>query len=568
MNPQEIRGSNTGVYVGVSVSELEQYINSDESKINGHGLTGCSRSMFANRISSVYDLKGPSFASDTACSSSIMSFSQAFADFKTGYIDAAIVAGTNLTLLPTISLHFKRLGMLSVNGTCRSFDADGAGYVRAEGCVVFYIQRATKARRVYASVLNARINTDGHKEQGITFPSGEMQNRLITETYNSVGIRGADVTYVEAHGTGTAAGDPQEVNSITDFFCVDRKEPLLVGSVKSNMGHSEAASGTCSLAKILIAMENGIIPGNLHYNTPNPELKSIIDGRIKVVDRNTQWNGGIVGLNSFGFGGANGHVILKSFTKPKALPIPENSLPRLVITSGRTNESVLEILGAAQVHKNDSEFLGLINDIHLKNIPRHGFRGYTIVDGSNTVSLQESQEMIDQNRPIWYIYSGMGSQWAGMARDLMQIDVFRNSIEKCAKALRSEGIDLIKVMTEKDDNIFNSILNSFISITAIQVALTDLLHFLNITPNGVVGHSVGELGCAYADGCFTPEQAVLAAYWRGKSILDTDLAPGAMAAVGLSWEQCKKRLPEDIIPACHNSADSVTVCFGWKHNLT
>lgn len=131
--------------------------------------------------------------------------------------------------------------------------------------------------------------------------------------------------------------------------------------------------------------------------------------------------------------------------------------------------------------------------------------------------------------------------------------------------MRSEGIDLVDIITKNDESKFDNILNSFISIAAVQVALTDLLTYLGISPNGIVGHSVGELGCAYADGCFTPEQTVLAAYWRGKSIVETELIPGTMAAVGLSWEQCKERLPKDVIPACHNSGDSVTVSFNFVH---
>lgn len=559
INPQEVRGTRTGVYVGCSASELEQYLCATESRVNAYGLNGCARSMFANRVSFTFDFKGPSYPSDTACSSSMFSMSQAFADMQAGYCDAAIVAGTSLTLSPTMSLQFKRLGMLGADGMCRAFDADGAGYVRSEACVVMYMQRASKARRIYASVLNVRTNTDGHKDQGVTYPDGKMQNRLIHETYKSVGIAGSDVTYVEAHGTGTKAGDPQEVNSITEFFCPeDRKTPLLIGSVKSNMGHSEPASGVCSLAKVLIAMEAGVIPANLHYKTPNPDLIGIIDGRIKVVDENTTWNGGIVGVNSFGFGGANAHAILKSNPKAKLAPIAQNAIPRVVLVSGRTSEAVEFMLTEAEKYKDDAEFLSLINEIHSKNISLHYHRGFTVVGGT-AAPQREIEKLVDDKRPIWYIYSGMGSQWAGMAQDLMQIEVFKNSITKCANALSSKGIDLIKVITTKDENLFNNILNSFISITAIQVALTDLLEHLGIRPNGIIGHSVGELGCAYADECFTPEQAVLAAYYRGKSILESELISGAMAAVGMSWEDCKKRLPIDIIPACHNSADSVTV---------
>lgn len=440
---------------------------------------------------------------------------------------------------------------------CKAFDESGNGYVRSDGCVVTFLQRATDSRRIYATILNVRTNTDGAKDQGITFPNGQMQNRLIRETYEEIGLNPTEVTYVEAHGTGTKVGDPQEVNAICDYFCKDRKTPLLIGSVKSNMGHSEPASGVCSIAKLLIAMEAGMLPGNLHYNSPNPDLYGLMDGRLKVVDRNMEWEGGIIGLNSFGFGGANAHVILKSNKKPKLLGTI-GDVPRLTVCSGRTEEAVEQLLAEIETNRNDDEFAGLINEIHAKTIPLHYYRGYTVMSADGT-NQREVMEHRDEKRPIWFVYSGMGSQWASMAKEMMQIDSFRSAINRCADVLRPEGVDLIDILTRSDESKFDNILNSFVSIAAVQVALTDVLRALGISPDGMVGHSVGELGCAYADGCFTPEQTVLAAYWRGRSILDTDLTPGQMAAVGLSWEECQERLPKDVIPACHNSVDSVTI---------
>lgn len=309
LNPGEIRGSRTGVYVGVSNSETEEMWTADPDKINGYALTGCCRAMFPNRISYTFDLRGPSYAIDTACSSSMFALAQAVIAMRAGHCDAAIVAGTNLCLKPANSLNFHRLSMLSPEGRCAAFDASGRGYVRSEAAVVVMLQRRSAARRVYATVRGARMNTDGTKVQGITFPSGDMQRRLAHETFSEAGLRPQDVAYVEAHGTGTKVGDPQEVNAIAELFCAGRSKPLLLGSVKSNMGHSEPASGLCSIAKVVVAMEHGVIPANLHFKEPNPDIPALNDGRIKVVDRNTEWDGGLVAVNSFGFGGANAHII-------------------------------------------------------------------------------------------------------------------------------------------------------------------------------------------------------------------------------------------------------------------
>ncbi|GAB0087210.1 Fatty acid synthase [Sergentomyia squamirostris] len=554
-NPKDLRGSRTGVYIGVSAAETEHSWIVDPRVINGYGLTGCAHAMFANRISFVFDFKGPSHAVDTACSSSMYAMAQAFQDMCAGRCDAAIVAGYNANLQPTTALQFLKLGVLSPDGTCKTFDQNGSGYVRADACVVMFLQKAKNSRRVYATVLNVRTNTDGAKQLGITYPSGEMQKELIEETFEEINLNPHDVVYVEAHGTGTPVGDPQEVNAICDFFCKDRKTPLLIGSVKSNMGHSEPAAGICSIAKVLIAMETGVIPANLHYKTPNPDLYGILDGRLKVVDKNTPWNGGVVCINSFGFGGTNVHLIMKSNPRPKVLsPLDEHK--RLVVASGRTAEAVETMLSAAEAHADDEEYLAMNNDIHSKEIPQHDYRGYTVL--SSDVPSREVLELNGVQRPIWFIYSGMGSQWAHMAKELMQIECFSRSIHRCAEALRPEGVDLLEVLIKYDESRLD-LVSAFISIAAVQVALTDLLKHIGIVPDGIIGHSTGELGCAYADGCLTLEQTVLAAYWRGKCVIDTELPPGLMAAVGLTWEECQKRLPKDILPVCHNSTDSVTI---------
>ncbi|XP_047503403.1 fatty acid synthase [Pieris napi] len=555
LNPAELRGSRTGVFVGVSNSETEEMWTEDPDKINGYALTGCCRAMFPNRISYTFDLKGPSYAIDTACSSSMFALAQAAAAMRAGQCDAAVVAGCNLCLKPANSLNFHRLSMLSPEGRCAAFDAGGRGYVRSEAAVAVLLQRRGAARRVYATVRGARMNTDGHKEQGITFPSGAVQRRLAEETFAEAGLRPQDVSYVEAHGTGTKVGDPQEVNAIADLFCPGRSEPLLLGSVKSNMGHSEPASGLCSLAKVLLAMERGCLPANLHYREPNPDIPALSDGRIKVVDRNTEWDGGLVAVNSFGFGGANAHIILESERGGARAPAAYE-VPRVLVASGRTEEAVRELLGLGAQHPRDSSLHALLDAVHAQNVPGHGHRGFSVLSNP---PLEEISEVESGARPVWFVFSGMGSQWAGMARGLLRLPAFARSVERSAAALKPHGLDLLHVLTEAPDAAFDDVINSFVSIAAVQVALVDVLRIAGIVPDGIVGHSVGEIGCAYADETLTGEQAVLAAYWRGRSIVDAKLGPGAMAAVGLSWEECEARLPPGVVAACHNAADSVTV---------
>lgn len=526
----------------------------------GYGLLGCQKSMFANRVSFSFDFTGPSYAMDTACSSAMYSVHNATAAIRNGECDAAIVGGVNLTLRPSSSLQFHKLSMLAKDGKCKAFDVAGDGYVRAEAVVAIYLQKAKDARRVYATVVHTKTNTDGYKSQGITYPNGEMQNRLMREVYCEAGINPVNVSYVEAHGTGTKVGDPEEINSVDRLFCKDRKTPLLIGSVKSNMGHSEPASGLCSIAKVLIAMEAGVIPANLHFNTPNPNIPALTEGRIRVVDKATPWNGGLVAVNSFGFGGANAHVILRSNPKPKLSPLlNRGESPKLIAVSGRTEEAVHTLLNKAKEYCKDDEFLSLLHVVHNNDISGHKVRGYEILNVDGTREMAEVASY-NERRPIWFVFSGMGAQWPGMARQLLSLDIFQGSLRRCADAVAAHNIDLMDViMNATDETYEENVVNSFVSIAAMQIALVDILTSIGIHPDGIVGHSVGELGCAYADGAFTPEQTILAAYCRGKAIMDSELEPGAMAAVGLSWEEAKEMCPPDITPACHNAANSVTI---------
>lgn len=410
-------------------------------------------------------------------------------------------------------------GMLQIDGKRNAIDETASGYVRSEGCVVIFMQKSSQARRVYSTVLNVRTNASA-------LPNEKMHENFLRETYDEIKINPADVTYVEVDGN-----DSQELHAITDLFCKNRAMPLLIGSVKSNMGHSEAASGLCAIVKVLLAMEADAIPGNLHFNAPN-------DSRVKVVDRNTPWSGGIVGVNSFGFDGAcSAHVILKSNSIPKSMRLSDDTSPRLVVVSGRTNDEIDSFLNEIIGNKMDDEYLSLINGIYEKTIPLHYYRGYAVV-GETCRTMREIGSVMD-TRPIWYIYSGMGSQWASMAKDLMQFDVFRNSIDRCADVLRPQGMDLIELLTRSDDISFENVLNSYVAICAVQIGLTDVLTYFEISPNGIVGHSSGEISCAYADGCLTAEQTILIAYWEGYYFLNSNLENGMMAAVGLSWDDTK-----------------------------
>uniref|UniRef100_A0A8C4V1P6 Fatty acid synthase n=1 Tax=Falco tinnunculus TaxID=100819 RepID=A0A8C4V1P6_FALTI len=556
IDPATLRGTDAGVWIGASGSEAGEALSQDPEELLGYSMTGCQRAMFANRISYFYDLTGPSITIDTACSSSLVALENAYKAIRHGQCSAALVGGVNLLLKPNTSVQFMKLGMLSPDGACKAFDVSGNGYCRSEAVVVILLTKRSMAKRIYATIVNAGSNTDGFKEQGVTFPSGEMQQKLVRSLYKECGINPAEVEYVEAHGTGTKVGDPQEVNGIVNVFCQCEREPLLIGSTKSNMGHPEPASGLAALAKVILSLEHGLWAPNLHFNTPNPDIPALQDGTLEVVCKPTPVKGGLASINSFGFGGANAHVILRP-NENKHQPLETCNVPRLVQFCGRTQEAVEVLIQESRKHAGCSPFVSLLTDISVVPVSSMPYRGYALVGTES--DIQEVQQVQASGRPLWYICSGMGTQWTGMGLSLMKLDLFRQSILRSDEALKNTGLKVSDLLLQADENTFDDTVHAFVGLAAIQIAQIDLLKAAGLQPDGILGHSVGELACGYADNSLSHEEAILAAYWRGRCVKEAKLPPGGMAAVGLTWEECKQRCPPNVVPACHNSEDTVTV---------
>ncbi|XP_078483822.1 fatty acid synthase-like [Ciona intestinalis] len=566
VNPSSIAGSNTGVWVGNSSSEVREALTQDPDTTEGYVMTGCFSSMMANRISYFFDVKGPSVSMDTACSSSTLALQNAFVAIRDGYCDAAIVGGTNVIHKPHGSLMCQRFNMLSSDGSCKSFDSSANGYVRSEAVVAVYLQRKSMAVRSYCEILNARTNSNGKTTEGITYPSGIQQARLLEDTYSECGADPCAVDYVEAHGTGTKAGDPQELNAIDQVMCTEgRKQPLLVGSVKSNMGHSESASGLCGVVKCAVAMQMGVMPSNLHFKQPNPEIKGLLENRLKIVTENTKLPKTItVGLNSFGFGGTNVHVILRSSEQDK--PTNKIKQPTIALLTGRTENGIkekLEYFSNCPISR-----FSMINKLAEVATSKHPYRGYIIKKGENDTEPIANFERAKSPRDIWFICTGMGSQWNGMGRHLLQIPVFAQSIDACTDALKNYNFNVKELIIGSDSTTYDNLVNSVVGLVAVQIGLIDLLRSIGMKQSGVIGHSVGELACSYADGCLTLEQTIQVAYLRGVCIIEAKLPVGAMAAVGLTWEDCEKLCEGgEVAPACHNSNNSVTLT-GPKDAIT
>lgn len=433
--------------------------------------------------------------------------------------------------------------------------------MRSDAVCAVFLQKKEFSKRAYATLVYTKTNCDGFKKNGPYFPSTDMQAKLFKEFYEDCNMNPNCLAYIEAHATGTVVGDPEECKSVDLIFCAGRDKPLPIGSVKSNMGHSEPCSGLCSIAKVIIAFENGKIPPNLNFE--EAKIEAILQGHLQVVTETQDLDGLFIGVNSFGLGGSNGHILLRGNEKKKINNgIPLDNLPRLVLWSGRTETAVNTVFDDIIKRPLDAEFIGLLHNSQLESASHNIYRGYGIFDknfGSICNCLdRDVQNFTKLKRPIVWIFNGMGSQWIKMGSSLMNIPIFDHSIQKCHNVLAKKGLNLKDILTNSETS-FENIINCFVGICAIQIGIVDVLHALGMKPDFVIGHSVGELGCAYADNTLTFEQTILAVYARGLAFTEVKLVKGSMAAIGMGYNQIIDKLPSGIEVACHNGPSSCTI---------
>ncbi|XP_028036492.1 fatty acid synthase-like, partial [Bombyx mandarina] len=322
LSPQSLNGKNVAVYIGISVSETEITGFFDNSSKRGFGIMGCSKTMFANRISYWLNVRGPSIAVDLACCSSMSALQLAYLAMKSGECEAAIVGGCHLCTLPESSVHYNRINSIATDGKTRSFDQEANGCVLSDAINVIFLQKASDALRVYADVVHAKNEYISFKQENEFPKSGSYRKpheiaSFLKEFYKEAEFAPQDVDYVEAFGIGNPESDKSELEALTDVFCDKKTNPLYVGSVMSNIGFTAAASGITSIIKVLLGYQNGLFAGNLHYNKPRHDINAIKDGRICILDDHCHINGNYAAINAFSVTGVNAHVLLKGNRKPK-----------------------------------------------------------------------------------------------------------------------------------------------------------------------------------------------------------------------------------------------------------
>ncbi|XP_041972496.1 fatty acid synthase-like [Aricia agestis] len=568
INPEYLSGKKVGVYIGTCFSEAEKACLYTASAKTGLSIAGCNRSMFANRISYYLNLKGPSMSIDVSCCSSASALELAYAAISRGECEAAIVGGANLCLHPQSSVHYGRVINISKDGKTKSFDKNADGCSKSEAINILFLQKAKDSLRIYAYIVYAKCEYLSLPECETGAKYGFIRNPtdmtgFLKRFYDQAHVSPKAVQYVEAFGAASLESDKIELDVIDEFFCKGRSKPLMVGSVMSNIGYVESASGTTALTKVLLGYHCGKLAGNLHYNTPRDDIAAIRDGRIEILTDNKEFVPTYTAVNGLSLSGSFSHVLLHGFYKEKDLNKYKSNIPRIVLCSGRQESSVKKIINDLKSRPIDPEEHALLHHFHETRVTGHLGRGFVILDtkeNNNTVSLSEECAYFDQGkRPLWFVYSGMGSQWVGMGKDLMRIPVFAAAMEKCHQVLKTKGINIVDIITSDDKKMFDNILHSFVGINAIQIGLTDILRAMDIIPDNIIGHSVGEIGCAYADGCLTAEETILCAYYRGLVSVQTPFIRGSMAAVGLGYKEISKICPPEIEVACHNSAESSTI---------
>jgi acyl transferase domain-containing protein/aryl carrier-like protein len=566
-------GSDTAVFVGgfaLDYNLLQNYGVFSRYELRSHSATGMMMTMLAARISYTFDFRGPSMSVDTACSGSLVAAHLAAQSIWNGECSLALAGGVNVMLAPTLAIAEAKAGMLAPDGRCKAFDAAADGYARGEGAAVVLMKPLARALAdrdpVYGVIRGSAVIQDGRTE-GITVPSQDAQEQTMRLAYRRAGVAPHEVQYVEAHGTGTPVGDPIEARAIASVLSGDRPEGqhCLIGSVKTNIGHLEAGAGIAGLIKAALALKHGQIPPHLHFRDPNPGIP-FDDLRLRIPTSLTEWPATegtrTAGVNSFGFGGTNVHVVLQEAPPSQAAghgagPGPEDPneavRPRLLPISARDNGALIDQAGLYRdflaAGRHDLGDVGYSASLRRSH---HDHRLAVVASSSEQAAERldafvaglPAQGVVSGHAPlsgrpkIAFICSGMGPQWWAMGRDLLASQpAFREEIERCDAALRPySGWSLMEAICESEDRSrMEETEVAQPANFAIQLGLARLWRSWGIEPDALIGHSQGEAAAQYLSGVLSFDDAVRVTYYRAV-LQQRATGQGRMLAVSLSPE--------------------------------
>lgn len=591
ISADSLAGTDVGVFVGgftLDYQLLQNRGRASRYRFKTHSATGMMMTMLANRISFAFDFRGPSMTVDTACSSSLVAVHLAALSIWNGECEVALAGGVNIMIGPNTAIAESKSGFLSPDGRCKAFDRSADGYARGEGGAIVVIKPLEHARRdgdeIYAQILGTAVSQDGHTD-GITVPSAAAQEAAIATALRRAGIRPGDVGYVEAHGTGTPVGDPVEMRALAKVLAAERAagDPLLIGSVKTNIGHLEAGAGVAGLIKAALVLKHGYIPASLHANSPI----TVDDSSIEVARTGRPFPGDrrrIAGVNSFGFGGTNAHVVLAE--PPAAERTPETGDGRqwplaVLPLSARSEDALAATAQRLAEHVSANPDLSVADlGYTLSRRRTHLTYRRAIVAGSRTEALDQLNALAASGPgsagrtpatapKVAFVCTGMGPQWWGMCRGLLDVyPAFTESILHSDRELSryADWSLLDELRADEDRSRMTETEVAQPANFAIQVALAAQLRQFGITPDAVIGHSAGEVAAHYLAGALSFEQAIRVIYHRSRlqqrtSGLGRMLAVGLAAdAIGTSIDQASRaEIGRRVSVAAVNSPSAVTL---------
>jgi len=564
--PDTLAESMTGVYVGAIGNDYALLQTGSIHDLDSFSATGCSQSILSNRLSYALDLRGPSVFVDTACSSSLVTVSLACQSLRRRETDLALAGGVNLILSPEMTIMLSKAHILSPRGRCRAFDAGADGYVRGEGCGMLVLKRlsdAVKANdRIVAVIRGIAVNHDGHSN-GLSAPNGPAQEAVIRAALAEARLTPRQIEYIEAHGTGTRLGDPIELDALMSVFGHDRpaSAPLVIGSVKTNVGHLESAAGIAGLVKLALMLQNGAIPPHLHLEKPNPLLR-LEELPVEIPTVGKPWpRGGEPrrgGVSSFGFGGTNSHVVLE---EPPALMPTRNApeRPRHVVTfSARSGEALAALAGRYAEHVAvapdlavaDIGFSANTGRVHwphraavVADSPQGLRKSLLKFDDPEATLVWKGEAAGDEFPPIAFLFTGQGAQYPAMGRRLYETQpTFRAAMDACAQGLR-DYLDrpLLSLLTPDAETLLNQTGYTQPVMFAMEYALARLWMSWGIKPAAVMGHSVGEFAAACVAGVFGLEDGLRLIAERAR-LMQSLPHEGMMASVFATEDQVRGAL--------------------------
>ncbi|HLV33458.1 MAG TPA: type I polyketide synthase [Spirillospora sp.] len=577
----------TGVYIGMTMQDylMAQANRIDVNQIDAYHTTGGVLNAAVGRISYTLGLHGPAMAVDTACSSSLVSVHLAVQALRNGECDLALAGGSNVILVPEMTVSLTKAHMLAPDGRCKTFDARADGFVRSEGCGMVALKRLSDAveagDRIFAVIRGSAVNHGG-SSSGFTVPNRLAQSALIMAALKNAGVDPSEVSYVETHGTGTSLGDPIEIRALAEVLRKGRtpENPLMLGSVKTNFGHLEAGAGIIGLMKLALAVYHGEIPPHLHLETLNPYI-AWDEMPMHIPTEITPWNGPrIGGVSSFGASGTNAHIIVEA--GPQEPPLDEESPERAhLLTISALTEAALRDYAEAYRHYLSHDEVPNLHDLtYTANTRRTLFNHRLAVvaatpaemaealaaylNGESHANVVDGHQAIGSQHKRAFVFSGQGPQWWAMGRQLLEQEpVFRATIEAC-DTLLSQYADwslLSELTRSEEESRLDQTAIAQPAIFALQIALAELWRSWGIVPDAVVGHSVGEIAAAYVAGVLSLEDAIRVVYHRAR-LMQQATGLGQMMTVDLPLDEVERLLEpfaDRLTPAAVNSPTSTVL---------